>query len=146
MDTQESRVTTTSSADIAIAATGISKRFGGALAVDDVSLRIAPGEIHSIVGENGAGKSTLMRVMAGIIESDSGSVEVFGTPVDPGTRAAINAGIALVHQELSLVPEMTVAENILLGAFPTRFGFTRYKDLKEIAANALAEIGVSVDL
>jgi ABC-type sugar transport system ATPase subunit len=146
MDTQEPRVTTTSSADIAIAATGISKRFGGALAVDDVSLRIAPGEIHSIVGENGAGKSTLMRVMAGIIESDSGSVEVFGTPVDPGTRAAIDAGIALVHQELSLVPEMTVAENILLGAFPTRFGFTRYKDLKEIAANALAEIGVSVDL
>ena len=139
-------MTTTSSADIAIAATGISKRFGGALAVDDVSLQIAPGEIHSIVGENGAGKSTLMRVMAGIIESDSGSVEVFGAPVDPGTRAAIDAGIALVHQELSLVPEMTVAENILLGAFPTRFGFTRYKDLKEIAANALAEIGVSVDL
>ena len=91
-------MTRTSSADIAISASGISKRFGGALAVDDVSLRIAPGEIHSIVGENGAGKSTLMRVMAGIIESDSGSVEVFGTPVDPGTRAAINAGIALVHQ------------------------------------------------
>ena len=107
--------------------------------MDDVSLQIAPGEIHSIVGENGAGKSTLMRVMAGIIESDSGSVEVFGTPVAPGTRAAIDAGIALVHQELSLVPEMTVAENILLGAFPTRFGFTRYKDLKEIAADALAE-------
>ena len=75
-------MTPTSSANIAIAATGISKRFGGALAVDDVSLRIAPGEIHSIVGENGAGKSTLMRVMAGIIESDSGSVEVFGTPVE----------------------------------------------------------------
>ncbi len=136
----------TGNTEVAIEASHIIKTFGGALAVDDVSLRIAPGEIHSIVGENGAGKSTLMRVMAGIIEADSGSVTVYGEQVASGTKSAIDAGIALVHQELSLVPEMTVAENILLGAFPTTFGFTKYKELKEIAAAALAEIGVSVDL
>lgn len=136
----------TGNTEVAIEASHIVKTFGGAIAVDDVSLRIAPGEIHSIVGENGAGKSTLMRVMAGIIEADSGSVSVYGEPVGSGTKSAIDAGIALVHQELSLVPEMTVAENILLGAFPTTFGFTKYEELKEIASAALAEIGVSVDL
>jgi ABC-type sugar transport system ATPase subunit len=129
-----------------IEADHIVKRFGGAIAVDDVHLSVQAGEIHAVVGENGAGKSTLMRVLAGILDPDEGEVRVDGQVLARGTRSAIDAGIALVHQELSLVPEMTVAENILLGAFPTKAGFTEYSELKQIAADALEEIGVSVDL
>lgn len=130
-----------------IEARGIVKRFGGVAAVSDVSLAVPGAEIHGLVGENGAGKSTLMRVLAGILTPDQGTVLVDGEELDAGnTRVALEAGIALVHQELSLVPEMTVAENILLGATPTRGGFIRVKELKRIAADALDEIGVSVDL
>jgi len=134
------------SGDVVIEARGIVKRFGGAVAVNNVSLAVREGEIHAVVGENGAGKSTLMRVLAGIIEQDSGEVVVAGKPLESGAKNSIAAGIALVHQELSLVPEMTVAENILLGYAPTRLGFTKSKELESIAAEALEEIGVSVDL
>ena len=134
------------SGDVVIEARGIVKRFGGAVAVSNVSLSVREGEIHAVVGENGAGKSTLMRVLAGIIEQDSGEVVVAGKPLESGAKNSIAAGIALVHQELSLVPEMTVAENILLGYAPTRLGFTKSKELESIAAEALEEIGVSVDL
>ncbi len=134
------------SGDVVIEARGIVKRFGGAVAVNNVSLAVREGEIHAVVGENGAGKSTLMRVLAGIIEQDSGEVVVAGKSLDSGAKNSIAAGIALVHQELSLVPEMTVAENILLGYAPTRLGFTKSKELEAIAAEALEEIGVSVDL
>ncbi len=127
-------------------AQGVTKRFGGAVALNTVDIAVQAGEIHAVVGEYGAGTSTLMRILAGIITPDEGSVEMGGSPVEPGPRAAIDAGIALVHQELSLVPEMTVAENILLGAPPTSAGFTRTRELKRIAQDALDEIGVSVDL
>ena len=130
----------------AIEARNIVKRFGGALAVDDVSLTVLPGEIHAVVGENGAGKSTLMRVLAGIHLQDSGAVFVDGSRLDGGAREAIDLGVSLVHQELSLVPEMTVAENILLGSTPTTAGFTKTAEMKRIAKEALEEIGVSVDL
>lgn len=134
------------SGDVVIEARGIVKRFGGAVAVDDVSLEVREGEIHAVVGENGAGKSTLMRVLAGIHQQDSGTVTIGGKQLQGGAREAIDAGVSLVHQELSLVPEMTVAENILLGSAPTRMGFTKSKEMKEVAAEALKEIGVAVDL
>ena len=137
---------TTMAVEPIIEARNIVKRFGGALAVDGVSVAVRPGEIHAVVGENGAGKSTLMRVLAGIIEQDSGDVVVDGTALTSSAKASIEAGISLVHQELSLVPEMTVAENILLGSAPTAVGFTKQKAMKSIAADALKEIGVSVDL
>ncbi len=130
-----------------VEASEISKHFGGVFAVDDVSLSVSPGEIHGLVGENGAGKSTLMRVLAGILTPDRGTVLIDGQAIDGGdTRAALDAGVALVHQELSLVPEMTVAENILLGSTPTRGGFIQRGSQRQIAAAALDEIGVSVDL
>ena len=130
-----------------IEARNIVKRFGGAVAVDDVSISVPPGEIHGLVGENGAGKSTLMRVLAGILTPDEGTVLVDGEQLDAGnTRSALEAGIALVHQELSLVPEMTVAENIVLGSTPTEIGFIKKREQKQIAADALEEIHVSVDL
>lgn len=136
----------TSKSTPAIEARDVVKRFGGALAVDNVSLAVHPGEIHAVVGENGAGKSTLMRVLAGIIEQDSGEVLVDGERLEFGAKESIDAGISLVHQELSLVPEMTVAENIVLGSTPTTAGFTKTREMKKIAREALEEIGVSVDL
>jgi len=130
-----------------IEARGIVKRFGGAVAVDGASLAVAPGEIHGLVGENGAGKSTLMRVLAGVLAPNEGSVRVAGRQLEPGnTRQALDAGVSLVHQELSLVPEMTVAENILLGSTPTLAGFINTREQRRIAAEALEEIGVTVDL
>lgn len=132
--------------DVVLEAASITKRFGGATAVDDVSLSVRRGEVHAVVGENGAGKSTLMRVMAGVIPQDAGEVRVAGRVLEKGAKSSIDAGIALVHQELSLVPEMTVAENIMLGYAPTRLGFTQSKALNAIAQKALDEIGVSVDL
>lgn len=130
-----------------IEARGIVKRFGGAVAVNDVSIAVPTGQIHGLVGENGAGKSTLMRVMAGILTPDEGTVTVQGSPLEAGsTRASIDAGISLVHQELSLVPEMTVAENIVLGATPDTNGFIDFKEMKRIGSDALNEIGVNVDL
>lgn len=131
---------------VVVEATSITKRFGGAVAVDDVSVSVRAGEIHALVGENGAGKSTLMRVLAGVLQPDEGVVTLDGAPVSGGTRAALDAGIALVHQELSLVPEMTVAENIMLGSFPVTAGTIRSKELRRAAAEALREIGVSIDL
>ncbi len=130
-----------------VEARNISKAFGLAKAVDDVSVSVSPGEIHAVVGENGAGKSTLMRILAGVETQDSGQVFVEGKEVEKSdAKASIEAGISLVHQELSLVPEMTVAENILLGAAPTSVGFTKTREMKKIASSALEEIGVSVDL
>lgn len=129
-----------------IVADRISKRFGGATAVDDVSLSVRAGEIHAVVGENGAGKSTLMRILAGVIPADEGVVRVDGEPLAAGPRAALAAGIALVHQELSLIPEMSVAENIVLGSTPTVAGFVKRRAMMRDARLALDEIGVDVDL
>jgi ribose transport system ATP-binding protein/rhamnose transport system ATP-binding protein len=103
---------------------GIRKRFPGVLALDDVSIEVLPGEIHALVGENGAGKSTLMNVLAGVYRPDSGRIEMGGDAVNIADEAtAARLGIAMVHQEQSLVPGLSVAENIF-GAQPPsgRFG------------------------
>ncbi|MFO7689800.1 MAG: sugar ABC transporter ATP-binding protein [Cryobacterium sp.] len=135
-----------SRAPMAISAMHIEKRFGGALALDDVSLRVAPGERHAVVGENGAGKSTLMRILSGMLSPDAGRVEVNGAAMNVGARASLDAGVSLVHQELSLVPEMSVAENIMLGSTPSKLGFIRYGKQRDIARDALREVGVDIDL
>lgn len=129
-----------------IVAQNIVKSFGGVRAVDNVTLTVMPGEIHAVVGENGAGKSTLMRVLSGIESADSGEIFVDGKILENTVKDALGSGISLVHQELSLVPEMTVAENIMLGSFPSTSGFIRRKDMRNVARDALQEIGVSVDL
>ncbi len=129
-----------------IEAHDIVKRFGGVVAVDTVSIAVAPGEVHGLCGENGAGKSTLMKVLAGIHTPTEGRVLVGGEQMDNTTRAALEAGVSLVHQELSLVPEMTVAENIVLGSTPTRGGFIDRKTMRSVATAALENIGIPMDL
>ena len=100
----------------AIMMRGITKRFPGVVALDDVSLEVAAGELHAICGENGAGKSTLMKILSGVQRPDAGDLEVHGRPVRfRGTREAEQAGIAIIHQELALVDDLPVAANVFLG-------------------------------
>ena len=105
-------------------ARGITQRFGDLVANDDVHFDVRPGEVHALLGENGAGKSTLMQILAGAIEADSGTLELDGRPYRPKTpNDARSAGVAIVYQEPQLCRHMTIAENILLGAEPTRLSF-----------------------
>jgi ABC-type sugar transport system ATPase subunit len=100
----------------------MTKRFGGTVALDDVSFDIQPGRVHALVGENGAGKSTLMKILAGALAPTAGTMLLDGSefaPSDP--RDAMRRGIAIVYQELSLVPHLSVAENIYLGRWPQTF-------------------------
>jgi len=119
---------------------GISKSFPGVLALDDVHLEVRPGTVHALMGENGAGKSTLMKVLIGIYQADAGTITFRGSPVQiPDTAHALRLGISMIHQELSPVPEMTVAENIYLGREPTnRLGLIdkrrMYADTRELMA------------
>jgi ribose transport system ATP-binding protein len=105
---------------------GVSKRFGAVTALAGVSLALAPGEVHALVGENGAGKSTLMKILAGALAADGGRLELDGRPYAPrDPLAARRAGVAMIHQELSLAPELNVAENVMLGREQHRFGVLR---------------------
>src|SRR5262245_58015063 len=101
----------------------ISKRFGPTVALDRVSLSLQKGEVHALIGENGAGKSTLMSVLAGLMQPDHGTMEVEGAVYRPSSPLDARAkGIALIHQELSLFPHLSVAENIMMGIEPSRWG------------------------
>src|SRR3979411_1829193 len=100
---------------------GITKRFPGIVANDDVGLDVRKGEVHALLGENGAGKSTLMNILYGLYKPDEGEILLRGRPVVFGSaKDAIEAGIGMVHQHFMLIPVMTVAENIVLGKEPTR--------------------------
>jgi ribose transport system ATP-binding protein len=99
------------------------KEYPGTLALNDVSVRFEGGRIHALIGKNGAGKSTFVRILAGAVRPTSGEIRINGRRVDLSSpREALRQGIATVHQELSLVPELTIAENIMLGRLPTRRG------------------------
>jgi ribose transport system ATP-binding protein len=119
----------------------VSKRFGPTVALDGVCLEAAPGEVHAIVGENGAGKSTLMRVLSGAIAPDAGAVRLDGAAYQPTHPLdARLQGVAMVYQELSLAPHLTVAENILLGFEPSRRGVLRMAEMRRAAGVALAQL------
>ena len=95
---------------------GLRKRFGPTVALDGVSFELLAGQVHALIGENGAGKSTLMNVLAGSLQPDEGQMQLAGEPYRPASpHEASLHGVALIHQELSLCPHLTVAENILLG-------------------------------
>jgi ribose transport system ATP-binding protein len=100
---------------------GIRKSFPGVLALDDVRFQLLKGEVHALVGENGAGKSTLMKVLAGVYQKDVGRIVFQGKDVEiPNPRAALELGISMIHQELNLLPHLTVAQNIFIGREPRR--------------------------
>src|SRR5256714_2463002 len=101
----------------------ISKSFGPTIALAGVNLRLEKGEVHALIGENGAGKSTLMSVLAGLLKPDEGTMEIDGQSYSPANPLEARAqGIALIHQELSLFPHLSVAENIMMGMEPSRWG------------------------
>jgi ribose transport system ATP-binding protein len=120
---------------------GVSKRFGPTVALDEVRLSVAPGEVHAIVGENGAGKSTLMKILSGAVQPDAGTIHLDGAPYRPGDPLdARRRGVAMVYQELSLAPHLTVAGNILLGIEPARGGFLDRARMHAAAVAALAQL------
>src|SRR5258705_6103150 len=109
---------------------GIEKRFGPTIALNGVSLDLRPGEVHALIGENGAGKSTLMNVIAGALRPDQGTMELEGkTYVPANDHEARLQGIALIHQEPSLCPHLSVAENVMMGIESSRLGWLDRKAL-----------------
>ncbi|HEX7329858.1 MAG TPA: sugar ABC transporter ATP-binding protein [Pyrinomonadaceae bacterium] len=109
---------------IALKLSKIHKSFGPTVALDGVDLELREGEVHALIGENGAGKSTLMNIIAGSLQPDQGTMEIHGKPYAPSNPLdARTHGIALIHQELSLCPHLSVAENVLMGIESSRFGW-----------------------
>ena len=124
----------------------ITKTFPGVLALSDVSFDCRAGEVHAICGENGAGKSTLMNVLGGNYRADSGEVRIAGRPVHFGhPQEARAAGISVVHQELSLLPFRSVAENVFLGVEPSRRGLLDRTRMRRRTAELLARVGGDID-
>ncbi len=121
---------------------GISKRYGGVRALEQAGLEVRGGQVHAILGENGAGKSTLIKVMAGVVAPDGGRMLLEGREVafaEPA--AAIRAGIACIFQELSLIPDLSVADNVVIDSPPRRFGMIDHRAQRRLAEEALARAG-----
>ena len=131
----------------ALSTAGLTKAFSGNVVLRDVSVVVRPGEIHGLVGENGAGKSTFINLVTGVFPPDSGTIALAGEMVDHLTpRAAEERGVATVHQELSLCPHLTVAENVYLRQVPTtRAGRIDYARIAAGAAATLANLGIDID-
>jgi len=120
----------------------VAKRFGATVALSDVSLKVMPGEVLALVGENGAGKSTLMKVLSGAHAADSGELLLDGKSFAPASPLdSRRAGIAMIYQELSLAPHLTVEENIMLGMEPGRLGIIRGAEVRRRAVAAVATFG-----
>lgn len=116
----------------------ITKEFPGVKALDGVSFGVDTSTIHGLVGENGAGKSTLLHSLSGAYQLNDGQIIINGQVQNfTNTRDALDAGIAIIYQELNLVPEMTVAENLMIGHFPQKNGFVNHKEFKEKAKNQI---------
>ena len=121
---------------------GVSKRYGGVRALQDADLVIDAGRIHAVLGENGAGKSTLIKIMAGVVAPDEGRMLLDGQPVSFASPAAANAaGIACIFQELSLIPDLSVADNIAISNPPRRHGLIDRRAQRRMAEEALARSG-----
>ena len=127
---------------------GLTKRYGATLALDDVDLELRPGEVHALIGENGAGKSTLLGIVAGALRPDRGTMQMDGQPYAPSSPLEARArAIALIHQELSLCPHLSVAENLLLGVEPSRWGWIDRAAARRRALGLLEQFGhAEIDL
>lgn len=121
---------------------GVSKRFGATQALRDVHLTIGRGEVSALIGENGAGKSTLMKVLSGALQADAGELEMDGRPFAPrGPADARRAGVAMIYQELTLCPDLSVEDNIMLGQEVSRGGLIRHGAQRERVRDALQLLG-----
>ncbi|XEC94657.1 sugar ABC transporter ATP-binding protein [Paenibacillus tarimensis] len=125
---------------------GITKEFPGVKALDNIQLKVRKGTVHALMGENGAGKSTLMKIIFGIYTPNAGTIRFKGQQVKMnGSKDAISLGISMIHQELSPVPYMTVAENIYLGREATRFGWVNKKKMLEDARKLFESLNINID-
>ncbi|WP_010138403.1 sugar ABC transporter ATP-binding protein [Oceanicola sp. S124] len=127
-------------------ASGISKFFPGAVALDEVELTLLPGEVHALLGENGAGKSTLIKCLTGAYRRDGGTITLNGAEIDPASTNESQAlGIGTVYQEVNLLPNLTVAENLFLGRQITRGGLLRRRAMIRAAREVLLDYGLDID-
>jgi rhamnose transport system ATP-binding protein len=131
-----------------ISLAGISKRFAATAALTDVSLDLLPGEVHALVGENGAGKSTLVKILAGVHQPDAGEIRLDGTAIQiTGPAHSRSLGIAVVHQEPRLFPDLTVAENVFIGHAPSGpLGSIDWRGMRRAAQALFAELDVQFDV
>jgi simple sugar transport system ATP-binding protein len=126
---------------------GVRKEFPGVVALDGVDLRLFPGEVHALMGENGAGKSTLIKVLTGVHPSDGGTFTLDGEELRiTGPLQAQQAGISTVYQEVNLCPNLSVAENILIGREPRRFGLIDWPELRRRARALVRDLGLDLDI
>ncbi|MFN8474374.1 MAG: sugar ABC transporter ATP-binding protein [Anaerolineae bacterium] len=124
----------------------VSKRFGGVQALRDVDFDLRAGEVHALVGENGAGKSTLMNILGGVFQRDSGTITFKGQEINfRSPTESIAAGIAVIHQELAMMPQLNVIENIYMGRMPTQLGRVRWRRAEQDTRAALARVGLAID-
>ena len=133
--------------DVVLEAKGVSKAFAGVTVLRDVDFDLRSGEVHALMGENGAGKSTLMKILAGVHVDYDGEILIEGAPVRfSGVQDAERAGVAIIHQELNLVPELTAAENIFLGREPLILGaFVDHRRIVKAASALLKRLGIEID-
>jgi ABC-type sugar transport system ATPase subunit len=132
--------------EAALEVTGVAKHFGAVDALRDASLRIRPGEIASLVGDNGAGKSTLVKILSGVLTPDTGTLSVDGRKIDffSSTRAARDAGVVTVYQDLALIETLPVVENVFLGQELTWGPFRRKAAMRVAAGELLDEMAVGI--
>src|SRR6204780_1511360 len=126
--------------------TGVSKRFPGVLALENVHLEVGPSEIHALLGENGAGKSTLLKILSGAQSADAGAIELFGEVVRfDSPHDAQRAGIVTIYQEFTLAPDMSIAENVFIGREPGSKMFVSWKRLGADTRAIISKIGLNRD-
>ncbi|WNJ88821.1 sugar ABC transporter ATP-binding protein [Bosea sp. 685] len=130
-----------------LAVRGLSKSFAGFPALAGIDVTLRRGEIHALLGENGAGKSTFIKAVTGVIARDAGTVALDGTEIAPrSAQEALQAGIATVYQEVSLLPNLSVAQNLFLGRQPMRFGLVREGEMRRRAAALLRDFDLDIDV
>ena len=136
----------TNSYEYRVEMSNIKKSFGGVHALEGVTFKVKPGEIHALVGENGAGKSTLMKILSGAYQMNSGQVMIDGKVVhhlDPGLAKKL--GIGIIYQEFSLVPDLTVAENVFIGKLGYKKYFINWSELYKKTSELIGSLGFSID-
>jgi ribose transport system ATP-binding protein len=150
MNPSTSAVLSSSAASVApesgLVCTGLTKTYGGVAVVNEVDISLTPGSVVGLVGENGAGKSTTSAMIAGMVQPDSGTMTIDGESYEPRSPGdALRAGVALIHQEIRMIPDLSVAENIFLGRLPTRRGRVDAARMEEESAHVLGLLGSHIN-